>query len=184
MSWNKVWYDFHGSFREHFDLKFKKHYCIKCGSKLLKDKLKKTIHSDDSEAQFYSFPDGHIKGYYDFIHKAFFCPKCYEVIEFNTQLSLEKIEYIIKESEKLLKKSKKNIIVKKYYETKNNKTVSKLIALESIENICLAFVKDNTEIAVYKAKLLRQNINHRPYYFDITKKSVLNFIKNEVLANI
>ena len=61
-----------------FYLIFKKHYCPKCGNKLLKEKVSKIVNSNSPEAKEYDFEvaDITVKGNMKFTHIEFFCSVC------------------------------------------------------------------------------------------------------------
>ena len=93
---NKHWYNYGNTFK----VKFRNHYCYKCGEKLTIVKHRKVVDQKSDEAKYYDFDaggDGAIMvGPCEFIHKVFFCPKCSQNIEFITQINQEDIEIIIK----------------------------------------------------------------------------------------
>lgn len=57
---------------------FKKHYCPKCGSKLLRVRTSKIVNSNSPEAKNYNFVSGDsfMVGDVEFIWKEFYCPMC------------------------------------------------------------------------------------------------------------
>lgn len=65
---------------EHFFyVCLKKHYCPKCGTKLLRKKVSEIINSESQEAQNYDFSlsEGYlIKGNVKFTHIEFYCNQC------------------------------------------------------------------------------------------------------------
>ncbi len=57
---------------------FKKHYCPKCGNKLLKEKVSKIVNSNSPEAKEYDFEvaDIPVKGDMNFTHVELYCNQC------------------------------------------------------------------------------------------------------------
>lgn len=81
-----------------FKINFRKHYCYKCGSKLSIIKLQKVVNQKLKKAKYYdfSFDDGTMIGPCKFVHKAFNCRNCSQIIDCVTQLNQEDIDIIIK----------------------------------------------------------------------------------------
>lgn len=92
---NKQYY----SFGNPFKVKFREHYCYRCGSKLSIVKHHKVVSQKSDEAKYYDFSigvDGGVMvGSCEFIHKVFYCPKCSQNIEFVTQINQEDIDILI-----------------------------------------------------------------------------------------
>ena len=65
-----------------FKLKFRKHCCYVCGEKLSIVKHNKIISQKSEEAKYYDFSIGRgaMIGACEFIHKVFYCQKCYQNI--------------------------------------------------------------------------------------------------------
>ena len=103
--WNKCWY-IDGNV---FKVKFRDHYCYKCGEKLMIVKHRKVVNQKSEEAKYYNFDAGGdttMVGPCEFIHKLFFCPKCSQNIEFITQINQEDIDIIIQKTVIYFKKKK------------------------------------------------------------------------------
>ena len=96
---NKQYY----SFGNPFKVKFREHYCYRCGSKLSIVKHHKVVSQKSDEAKYYDFSvgvDGGVMvGPCEFIHKVFYCQKCSQNIEFVTQINQEDIDILIESSE-------------------------------------------------------------------------------------
>ena len=84
---NKQYY----SFGNPFKVKFREHFCYKCGTKLFIIKHSKVVNRKSEDAKYYDFSigvDGGVMvGTCEFIHKVFYCSKCSEEIEFVTQIN-------------------------------------------------------------------------------------------------
>lgn len=61
-----------------FFVYFRKHFCPRCGARLVRQKVSEIIHSDSAEAKNYDFEvaDTTIRGNMKFTHIEFFCPGC------------------------------------------------------------------------------------------------------------
>ena len=108
---NKYWYNYGNTFK----VKFREHFCYKCGEKLMIVKHRKVVDQKTEEAKYYG---AIMIGSCEFIHKVFFCPKCSQNIEFITQINQEDIEIIIKKVISYFKKRNREIFISKSYETK------------------------------------------------------------------
>lgn len=122
-----------------FKINFRKHYCYKCGSKLSIIKLQKVVSQKSKEAKYYdfSFDDGTMIGPCKFIHKAFNCRNCSQIIECVTQLNQEDIDIIIKKVQDYFDDIGTKITIKKYFENKNKELVDVNFDFESVANLCL-----------------------------------------------
>ena len=93
---NKQYY----SFGNPFKVKFREHFCYKCGTKLFIIKHSKVVNRKSEDAKYYDFSigvDGGVMvGTCEFIHKVFYCSKCSEEIEFVTQINQEDIDILIR----------------------------------------------------------------------------------------
>ena len=113
---NKYWYNYGSTFK----VKFRKHYCYKCGEELIVVQHRKVVDQKSEEAKYYDFNAGGdvvMVGPCEFIHKVFFCPKCSENIEFITQINQEDIEIISQKVISYFKKRNRKIFISKSYET-------------------------------------------------------------------
>lgn len=172
---NKIYY----SFGNPFKLKFRKHYCSNCGSKLSMIKHCKIVSQKSSEAKYNDFhfsSSGYPIGPCEFIHKVFYCPRCLRIIEFVTQLNQEDNDIIIKKVIKHFNKKGRNINIKKCYENVNNEIVDNCSA-KSIKNLCLYIEENNKKTLVYKIPITIIKCWERPYRFKIKKKNLIKFIE-------
>ena len=174
---NKHWYNYGNTFK----VKFRNHYCYKCGEKLMIIKHRKVVDQKSEEAKYYDFDaggDGAIMvGPCEFIHKVFFCPKCSQNIEFITQINQEDIEIIIKKVINYFKKRNRVIFISKSYKTKVGEFIENNFSLNDDVILCLHISEKNKESKTYKIPIIRRKFWERPYYFDISKKKLINFIK-------
>lgn len=172
---NKHYY----SFGNPFKVKFRKHYCYKCGSKLSIVKHHKIVNQKSEEAKYYDFSagvDGGIMiGPCDFIHKVFYCQKCHKNIEFVTQISLEDIDILRTKIIKYFYKNGRYINIKKYFENINNE-VTEECSVELIKNLCFLIEENDKKPLLYKIPITRKEYWERPYYFKIKKKDLIDYI--------
>ena len=173
--WNKCWYNYGNIFK----VKLRNHYCYKCGEKLMVVKHQKVVDQKSEEAKYYSFDAcGELMvGPCEFIHKVFFCPKCSQNIEFITQINQEDIEIIIKKVISYFKKRNREISISKSYETKLGKLIENDLSLNDDIILCLHISENNKESKKYEIPITRRGFWERPYYFNISKKKLINFIK-------
>ena len=169
------------SYGNTFKVKFRNHNCYKCGNKLMIIKHRKFVDQKSEEAKYYDFDaggDGGIMvGPCEFIHKVFYCQKCSENIEFISQINLEDIDKIINKVLIYFRKKDREIFISKTYETKLGEFIEKYTNLNDVSNLCLTITENNKEAKIYKIPLSRKEFWERPYYFDLTKKQLLDFIK-------
>ena len=174
---NKHWYNYGNIFK----VKFRNHYCYRCGEKLMIVKHRKVVDQKSEEAKYYDFDaggDGAIMvGPCEFIHKVFFCPKCSQNIEFITQINQEDIEIIIQKVISYFKKRNRKIFISKSYETKLGELLGKNFSLSDDIILCLHISENNKESKIYKIPIVRRKFWERPYYFDISKKKLIDFMK-------
>mgnify|MGYP004685461513 FL=1 len=174
---NKYWYNYGNTFK----VKFREHFCYKCGEKLMIVKHRKVVDQKTEEAKYYDFDaggDGAIMiGSCEFMHKVFFCPKCSQNIEFITQINQEDIEIIIKKVISYFKKRNREIFISKSYETKLGRFIENNFNFNDDVILCLHISEKNKESKIYKIPILRRKFWERPYYFDISKKKLINFIE-------
>ena len=178
---NKHWYTFGNSFK----VKFREHYCYKCKVKLPVITHRKVVNYKSDEAQYYDFTSGGpdsvlMVGNCEFIHKVFYCPVCNEQIEFVTQISFEDVDIIINKIQNKFSKKGRTIVIKKSFETVDGKLIDKVEKLENIKKLVLSVCENNEEILNCKFPLLRKNFWERPYYFNISKRKVINLIKKSI----
>lgn len=174
---NKLWYNYGNTFK----VIFRNHYCYKCGEKLKVVKHRKVVDQKSEEAKYYDFNasgDGAMMvGPCEFIHKVFFCPSCYKNIEFITQINQEDIEIIIKKVISYFMKRKREISITKSYETKLGELIEINLNLNDDIILCLHILEKNKKSKTYKIPIIRRKFWERPYYFDISKKELIDFIK-------
>lgn len=174
---NKVWYSYGSAFK----IKFRKHYCYKCGKKLTIVKHRKLVFQKSEEAKYYDFSaggDGGVMvGPCEFIHKIFYCPKCFQKIEFITQTNQEDIEIIIRKAISYFGKRNREIFISKSYETKQGELIENNFSFNDDVVLCLRISEKNKESKTYKIPISRRTYWERPYYFNISKKKLINFIK-------
>ena len=74
---NKKYY----SFGNPFKIKFRQHYCFKCGKELSRAKHCRVVFQDSENAKYYNFnigaDGGEMLGSCEFIHEVFRCSKCF-----------------------------------------------------------------------------------------------------------
>lgn len=173
---NKQYY----SFGNPFKVKFRKHYCYKCGSKLSIVKHHKVVSQKSNEAKYYDFSigiaDGIMVGPCEFIHKTFYCQKCSKYIEFITQINQEDIDILIESVQKYFYNQGRNINIKKYFEDIDNAAAVDY-TIETVSNLCLLVEEKNKETLVYKIPISRKKQWERPYYFKVSKKDLIKFIE-------
>ena len=164
-----------------FKINFRKHYCYKCGSKLSIIKLQKVVSQKSKEAKYYdfSFDDGTMIGPCKFIHKAFNCRNCSQIIECVTQLNQEDIDIIIKKVQDYFDDIGTKITIKKYFENKNKELVDVNFDFESVANLCLVIEQKNNTL-FYRVPLSRKEKWERPYYFKVKKRELIKYIKKNL----
>ena len=174
---NKCWY----SYGNVFKVKIRKHYCWKCGEKLMVVNHKKVVDQKSEEAKYYDF---NASGYgaamvwpCEFVHKIFFCPQCSANIEFITQINQEDIDIIIHRVVGHFKKINREISILKSFETTHEGLQENEFCLNDDIILCLRILETNKEQKIYRTQISRKNFWERPYYFDITKKKLIDFIK-------
>lgn len=61
-----------------FFVYLKKHFCPRCGNRLIRKKVSQVVHSDSEAAKNYDFEvaDITVRGNMKFNHIEFFCPDC------------------------------------------------------------------------------------------------------------
>ena len=174
---NKCWYNYGNVIK----VKFRNHYCYKCGEKLTVVKHKKVVDQKSEEAKYYDFDAGGdatiMIGPCEFIHKVFYCHKCSLSIEFITQINQEDIELIIKKTIKYFNKKHRKICISKSYENKLGESLEKKLNLRDDIILCLRITESDKETKVYKTPIIKKGLWERPYYFNISKKKLINFIK-------
>ncbi len=175
---NKHWY----SFGNPFKVKFRKHYCYKCGSELVVKKHHKIVHQKTEEAKYYDFDaggdEGVMVGPCEFIHKIFFCPKCCNNIEFITQLSLEDVDIILKQTENYFRKKDRFINISKRFQAEDGKIINEIYNFSDSISLSLIIKENSKEDIIYNVPIKRKNSWERPYYFDILKNKLIDHIQN------
>lgn len=175
---NKHWYNCGNPFK----VKFRKHYCYKCGSELTIKKHYKIVYQKTEEAKYYDFDagvDGGIMvGPCEFIHKIFFCPKCCNNIEFITQLSLEDVDIILRKTENHFRKKDRLINITKKFQTDDGTIINEIYNLSDNISLSLIIKENSKEDLIYNVPIKRKNSFERPYYFTILKNKLINHIQN------
>ncbi len=173
---NKYWYDSGNIFK----VKFRKHRCYKCDSNLTIVKHRKVVDQKSEEAKYYTFYAGGMRmiGPCEFIHNVFYCPKCLEQIEFATQITQEDIDIIIEKVKRYFSKRGRIFQIKKTFENNENEIVTSIKKIEEIKNLRLVIEEDGNEKGVYKVPLGRYVFWERPYYFNLKKRKLIEYIKN------
>lgn len=169
---NKRWYDNYGiSFKYHL----REHYCFKCGTRLDVGEHRRIVKYNSPEAKYFFFRT--LVGDCEFIHKAFYCARCREWIEFETQLGQEDVDIVIKKTLSHFRKRKRTIQITKYYELKNGEVAERSLKLEQVKNICLFIREGNTDI-VYRIPIKRDKYYERHYYCTVKKRKLIRFIED------
>ena len=85
----------HYSTGDFHKVKYRNHFCYRCGTPLTQIEDSKVVNSKGETAKYYNFSrptsgaNGPFHGDVEFVHKLFYCQKCGLKTEFLTQLSLE-----------------------------------------------------------------------------------------------
>ena len=170
---NKKYY----SFGNPFKIKFREHFCYKCGTKLTIIQHSKVVSSKSEESKYYDFSagvdGGYIIGSCEFIHKVFYCPKCSKNIEFVTQINQEDIDILIRSIQEYFNNKGRKINIKKCFE---NDESDKDCNIESVKNLCLLIEENDKDTLTYKIPIRRKKSWERPYYFKVNKKDLIRFI--------
>ena len=176
---NKHWYNYGSTFK----VKFRNHYCYKCGERLTVVKHRKVVDQKTEEAKYYDFDaggDGAVMvGPCEFIHKVFFCPNCSTNIEFVTQINLEDIDILIDSVQKYFSDKGRDVNIKKRFENINGQVVEEF-ELESISSLYLIIEEKGKDCSVFKTPITRKNYWERPFYFPLKKRKLISFIKNAI----
>jgi len=171
----------HYSFGNPLKVKFRDHYCYKCGTKLSIVEHHKVVSQKSEEAKYYDFSigvDGGVMvGSCEFIHNVFYCTKCSENIEFVTQINQEDIDIIINKVERFFNNKGKKIVISKQYEVEDGFIDKKNFKIDLVKNLCLIIEEDDKAALYYKIPISRKNIRERPYYFKLTKRQLISFIR-------
>ncbi len=171
---------------DQFKVRFRKHYCYKCGKELSVIKHSKFVHSKEENAKYYDFttssgssyvPRSRAHGMCEFIHKIFFCMKCIKPIEFVTQINQEDIDIIISKTQKYFLKRGRTVNIEKLFETQNNELVDRCIIDETVKNLVLKIKDEDEGYMIYNVPISRRDKYERPYYFDLKKRKLIKFIK-------
>lgn len=175
---NKQYY----SFGNPFKVKFRKHFCYRCGTKLSIIRHSKVVNRKSEEARYFDFSvgveGGVMIGSCEFIHKVFFCSKCSENIEFITQINQEDIDIFIGKVQKIFKNKGREITIRKVFECEND-ILKENFKIEMVKELCLLIEETGKESLVYKIPISRKENWERPYYFKVTKNDLIAFIKNK-----
>lgn len=169
------------SYGNPFEIKWKKHYCYRCGGKLSIIKDSRVIYPKTEEAKYYSLggmDDSALVRPCEFVFDVYFCPACLNLIEIDTQLSLEDCDAVAgKLGKYCFKKGIKVTKIKEYFETRDGRTVEKAENVENISSFRLRAFNEDEGILDYKAPIRREKRESRPYYFDISWSDVKSSLK-------
>ena len=172
------------SFGNTNKVKFRDHYCYKCDAELIILKNSKMVNPKSEEAKYYEFYSGPLGGRMvgacEFIHNVFFCPKCKEDIEFVTQLNQEDIDIIIDKVQRYFNRRGRKISIYKRFEVENGILEEVCRHIDQVKNLCFLIEEKGKETFIYKVQISRKQCWERPYYFDVTKRELINFIKKTV----
>lgn len=170
------------SFGNPFKIKFREHYCYKCGTKLSIIKHHKVVDQKSDEAKYYDFSvgvDGGVMiGSCEFIHNVFYCQKCSQNIEFVTQINQEDIDILIKHVQNHFDNKGRKVNIKKRFENIENK-IEENCNIESVRNLCLFIEENGKDTLVYKIPICRKKNWERPYYFKTNKRDLIRFIQKQ-----
>ena len=75
------------------------------------------------------------------------------------------------------KKRNREISISKSFETKLGKLIENDLSLNDDIILCLHISENNKESKTYEIPITRRGFWERPYYFNISKKKLINFIK-------
>ncbi len=171
----------HYSFGNPLKVKFRDHYCYKCGTKLSIVEHHKVVNQKSEEAKYYDFSigvDGGVMvGSCEFIHKVFFCTKCSENIEFVTQINQEDIDIIINKVERYFNNKGKKIVISKHYEIKDGVFENKISKIDLVKSLCLIIEENDKATSYNEIPVSKKSSWERPYYFKLTKKQLIKFIR-------
>lgn len=174
---NKKYYCFGNPFK----IKFREHYCYKCGTKLSIATNHKVVSQKSEEAKYYDFTlsgDGGVMvGPCEFVHKVFRCRQCSQNIEFVTQINQEDIDILIKSVQKYFINKGREISIKKRFESIDN-IMEETCSMECVRNLCLLIEETGKDTLIYKVPVARKKNWERPYYFKVNKKDLIRFIQN------
>ena len=84
---------------------------------------------------------------------------------------------MIKKVISYFKKRNREIFISKSYETKLGRFIENNFNFNDDVILCLHISEKNKESKIYKIPILRRKFWERPYYFDISKKKLINFIE-------
>jgi len=168
---SKIWY----SSGNIFKVKFRKHYCFKCGEELNTKKHSKVVHSKSDEAKYYDFTYGEtsVRGNCEFIHKIFYCSNCSYDIEYLTQIGME--DYVQWEKKafdlinrKVVKCFDRQISLKKIWLDDENE---EHIVRPDLEKISCYIVRiSDLNVDIVCAKRYQSKYWERPYFLSKNPK--------------
>lgn len=175
---NKSWYDDYGN---PFKIHFRKHHCYKCGSRLSICEHRRIVSRKSPESRHYFVGKAAtMVGDCEFFHKVFFCKNCGEMIEFETQTSLEDVDIAIKKTVLYFRKRERVIQVSKYYVNANGVNETQFSRIEQVENLLL-LIQEGNKCFTYRVPIKRRKKWARPYFFDVTKRKLIKFIKKQIV---
>ena len=71
----------------------------------------------------------------------------------------------------------------KFFESEND-MLKENFKIEMVKNLCLLIEENGKESLIYKIPIIRKKNWERPYYFKVTKKDLIAFIKNKSKKDI
>ena len=168
------------SFGNPLKVKFREHYCYKCGAKLSIVQHRKVVDQKSDEAKYYDFSVGSFGGVMggpcEFVHNVFYCSKCAKSIEFVTQINQEDIDILLKKIQKIFSKKGRKINIKKNFENTKNGVVENC-DIESAKNLNILIEENGEHSVIFRSPKTRKKHWERPYYFNINKRDLINSIK-------
>ncbi len=161
-----------------FKIKFRKHYCYKCGRRLIIVDHRQDENQPYNATPEYDFitPVTELTHFNKFDHDVFYCPGCDEYTEFITQTSMEDIEIIAKKVIKYFKKRGRTINIQRCFETKEGKIV-KVCDLKDAKNMCLLIEEDERDSMLFPIPIIQLKELAKPYEFQLNKKDLIQFIE-------
>ena len=175
---NKKYY----SFGNPFKVKFRDHFCYRCGNRLTIIKDSKKIDKSDENAKYYDFSinvdGGTMIGSCEFIHNLFFCSECSKKIEFVTQISLEDIDKIINKVENYYSKKRIKINITKRFMNSEGLIIDDCYS-QKISYLSLAIEEADNLIETYELPIKRKNCWERPYYYKLRRNDLIEIINQK-----
>ncbi len=155
-----------------FGMKFKKYYCHKCGSKLLRKQTHRVVSKDDPDYYKYQNRNEFPRRDWDVYEYCFVCDKCNYHIAYSEQEVIRSIQK--KYRSKILSKDKIN----KHYQTfKKRNNLKRIITNILVTSICLIIIFFFM-IAYYQIKDIRKIIIYSSIILFIIGNVIFNNIRS------